>query len=257
MDQITEIDRYGAGPNLVLVPGSPGNAANWRAAGDKLADRYTVNAVTLPGHVGVDVVESIEATTMTALAAALRDMIGSLTPPVTVMAHSFGGAVTLRALLEGLQVERALLLEPVALSILRTVGDNATLAGTEAVLSGYFDAVKAGEMNAVRRVLEFWFGAGSFAAMPEPVRAYLNNRTAVNVRDVKATLADRYDADALAQISIPTTVAVGTRTEPTMKQIVASLVSALPNAAQVEIEGAGHGMLMTHPGAVANLLSGS
>lgn len=257
MNQISDIDRYGSGPHLVLVPGSPGNAANWRAVGDRLSDRFTVTAIALPGHEGVGPVASSAPTTMEALARALGNLIGGLEAPVTVMAHSFGGAVTLRALLDGLRIERAILLEPVALSILKTVGDEETLANAKTVLGAYFDAVDAGEPDAIHRVLEFWFGAGSFAAMPEPVRAYLNNRTAVNVRDVKATLADRYDPATLAELAVPTTVAVGTHTEPPMKRIVAALVGAMSGAHQVEIDGAGHGMLMTHPGAIAALLSNS
>jgi pimeloyl-ACP methyl ester carboxylesterase len=247
-------ERYGCGPTLLLIHGSPGSSQTWRGIGRKLAERYSIVAPTLTGHEAGEAaaVQETDAIAMATLAA-----LGSLPEPVTIAAHSFGAVLALQMALSGkFQIARMVLFEPVAFGVLAATGEREAYDTAKPIFDGYAAQHRAGNPDAVAIVADFWFGQGSFARMPAPIQDFMRQQAPVNVRDVEAVFRERYTLGALKQLTMPVTVAYGDRSPAVARLIVEKLAAVLPRGRAVAISGANHGMLASHPDTVARLIAG-
>lgn len=110
-------DCFGDGPPLVFLHGTPWSSALWRPIAESLAPQFRVHLWDMPGyglsskHAGQEVDLGIQSE----LFAHLLDTWGLDRPHV--VAHDFGGAVSLRArLLHGVRYASLCLVDVVALS---------------------------------------------------------------------------------------------------------------------------------------------
>lgn len=110
-------DRFGTGPALVLLHGTPWSSALWRPIADALSARFTVHLWDMPGygqssmHAG----DAVDLGVQGELFATLLAEWGVDRPHV--VAHDFGGAVALRArTLHGARYRSLCLIDVVALS---------------------------------------------------------------------------------------------------------------------------------------------
>ena len=191
-------DDAGRGPIVVLVHGSPGTSRAWQPVGGRLAARFRVIAPNLPGY-GATTRPPGEAPGDSSHAARLIEaLIAEVGPPAVLAGHSYGGVVALIVALRGRVKPRALaLFEPVAVPVLAAVGEDEAFVAARALFERYCAAFDAGDREAVRIIIDYWFGAGALDRMPAPMREFLIAPTGHNVRDVRATLRDPYAADAL------------------------------------------------------------
>lgn len=110
-------DRFGQGPALVLLHGTPWSSALWRPIADTLAEHFTVYLWDMPGYgaSSKDSEHSVDLGLQGELFAELLEQWGLDRPHV--VAHDFGGAVALRArLLHGARYSSLCLVDVVALS---------------------------------------------------------------------------------------------------------------------------------------------
>lgn len=110
-------DRFGDGPPLVLLHGTPWSSALWRPIADALAQRFTVHLWDMPGYglSSKEAGDAVDLGTQGELFAHLLDEWGLDRPHV--IAHDFGGAVALRArLMHGARYASFCLVDVVALS---------------------------------------------------------------------------------------------------------------------------------------------
>jgi pimeloyl-ACP methyl ester carboxylesterase len=109
-------DVLGFGPPLVLVHGTPSNSYIWRNVALRLADRFSVYALDLPGFGQSERSEVLDLS-VAGQARLLAELVGALnleTP--SIAGHDIGGAITLRAhLLEGVPFRCIALIDSVAL----------------------------------------------------------------------------------------------------------------------------------------------
>src|SRR5262245_43361459 len=232
-------DEYGSGPRVVLVHGSPGTARGWQRAAGRLAERFRVIAPNLPGYGGSS--SNPEGGGSTYGADALGALAAECGVPRVLAGYSYGGVVALRAALRGAVQPAALaLIEPVAVPMLDALGEADAYARAHAVFDGYAARVEAGDREAVRTMVEFWFGAGSFEQMPGPPRSFLVDQAPANARDVRATLDDRYSIEGLRRLSMPVLVVLGDRSPAVMAAICEGIASAVARGQLVRLEGANH-----------------
>src|SRR5262249_8015241 len=136
--------------------------------------------------------------------------------PTVLAGYSFGGVVALAvALRANVSIAALVLFEPVALNILSTAGESGDSAtdgvppassrhgAARAIFDGYIESFERGDERAARKMVDFWFGDGAFARMPEPMTAYLIRETRSNTRDVRATLRERYVPEDFTRLSMP------------------------------------------------------
>lgn len=90
-------DRFGEGPPLVLLHGTPWSSALWRPIADSLADRFTVHVWDMPGYgsSSKEADHAVDLGVQAELFVHLLDEWGLERPHV--IAHDYGGAVSLRA----------------------------------------------------------------------------------------------------------------------------------------------------------------
>lgn len=250
-----DVDRHGAGPPLVLIHGSPANGKTWKPVAGRLADRYRVIAPTLPGHES-DGAAAPVAMTIKDMALAVERVIEGEDRPIRLAAHSFGANVALNIALGGrVAIDRMVLFEPVIMKVLPVAGEDAAFAIAKSAFDHYVERYRRGDRRAVETMIELWFGPGAFERMPEPVQAYLIERTEVNVRDVGANFGETYSLQALRDLRTPTTIAHGGASPAIARTIAAAMAGALGNASIDVIEGATHAMLVSHPAEVAAVIA--
>ncbi|WP_245827824.1 alpha/beta fold hydrolase [Sinomonas mesophila] len=110
-------DRFGQGPALVLLHGTPWSSALWRPVADALADRFTVYLWDMPGY-GASSKDPEHAVDLGAQGELFAHLLHEwqLERP-HVIAHDVGGAVALRArLLHGARYSSLCLVDVVALA---------------------------------------------------------------------------------------------------------------------------------------------
>ena len=242
-----------ATPPLLLVHGSPGTGDVWNAVRENLSNDFDVAAPTLPGYEDEPAV-SPPPLELAAFAESVETAVAEPESPIDLLAHSFGGVIALRvALRNRVHVRRMILLEPVAIPVLKTAGDGDTFEEMRSVFDAYDDRHCSGDPNAVSTMIDFWFGQDAFERLPAPVQSHLQSRTALNLRDVKATLREQYTAAELAALDIPVLVVCGSKSPQPAHRIASALCELLGNTRIESLADADHAMLPSQPGKIADL----
>jgi pimeloyl-ACP methyl ester carboxylesterase len=254
--RIVDYEDYGAGPLVVLVHGSPGTARAWARVGELLSARFRIVAPNLAGDGATTVEPAGEPADVAYGASLIEELIAALGPPRVVAAHSYGAVVALSVALRGRAELRSLaLFEPVPIPVLAAVGDRDTFAAAKRVFDDYIASFEAGDGQAIRKMVDFWFGAGAFAALPEGPRSYLIEHTADNVHDVRAMFRERYSLGELRALATPVTVVYGGASPDPNARIAAALAASVAHGKLVRLEGATHALTTTHAGEVAALIA--
>jgi pimeloyl-ACP methyl ester carboxylesterase len=244
----------GSGAPLVLVHGSPAEGRAWSRVLRHLAPDFRVFVPDLPGYGGSTPLAARAGTA--AMADAVAHVIDIARDAVAVAGHSYGANVALHAALARRDRVRSLVLfEPVFFRGLELAGERAALEGARAHFADYVRRVEGGDLGSVSRMIEFWFGPGAFEKLPPPVQTYLKNAAPKNAADVKASLSETVSAAELAAFDRPSLIAYGDNSPPVVATLARTLAKLLPRAEAVAIEGTTHGMLDTHPEAVAALIN--
>ncbi|WP_164516559.1 alpha/beta fold hydrolase [Minwuia thermotolerans] len=241
---------------VLLLHGSSGAGRSWKRVVERLEGVAPVAAPDLPGH-GSSIPLEAPASERTRVAAvAMLSHLEAMTPPLTLVGHSYGGNVALH--LAALAPERLaglVLLEPVCFRALTLAGASAEFQAAERFFAAYVSVVESGAPDAIAAMVDYWFGKGVFDAMPPPARQHLNRAAAANARDVAASFADRIEAEALRRIACPVRLVAGAASPPVAGRILDALEQLLPDACRETIAGATHAMLDSHPVEVADLIA--
>lgn len=117
LDRDVVWDRFGSGPPLVLLHGTPWSSGLWRPIGRALAHRFTVHLWDMPGY-GASSKHPQHAVDLGVQGEIFARLLREWgLPRPHVVAHDFGGAVALRArLLHGAEYASLSLVDVVALS---------------------------------------------------------------------------------------------------------------------------------------------
>jgi len=221
----------------------------------RLAQNYRVITPDLPGSGGSDPLPANTIERTAAMGEAVGALIDRCGTTVRLCGHSYGGNVALHAAIARRKcVENVVLFEPVLFRALQLTGDHHVLAHAVRFFSDYAERVKGGEPGAVGDMIDYWFGAGSFAQMHPSARKFLIARATANGVDVQAAFAERLAIDQLASFTTPVLVAYGGSSPPAAQAIAAALVQILPKARSHVVPGATHGMIDSHPDALADLV---
>jgi pimeloyl-ACP methyl ester carboxylesterase len=238
---------------IVLIHGSPGAPSAWKGVIKALGEGVTTMTPTLPDHGQPHPPRQRETEEM---AATIAQSLGPQPDGIVLAGHSFGGNVALHMALAGaVKIAALVLVEPVELATLPALGEEAAYLEAKALFDSYVTKAKAGEADAVGIMIDFWFGAEAFGRMPAPVQSFLRSQTLVNVRDVEATFRERHAREKLAALSMPVTIAYGTKSPAVAKLVAQRLAATVKNGRSAPLDGADHGMLASHAPQIAALIS--
>ena len=162
----------GSGSAVVCLHCSASTSGQWRPLMERLADRYHVIAADLYGS-GKSPPWPGERPMW------LDDQIALLEPAFEragesfhLVGHSYGGAIALKAALRlPTKLKSLVLYEPVLFSVL--LSDAPQSEAAREIMAVRDDTAHLGPEGVAERFIDYWMGAGTWAAMPESRRATL------------------------------------------------------------------------------------
>jgi pimeloyl-ACP methyl ester carboxylesterase len=251
-----DYDVSGAGPTVVLVPGSCSTGAAWRPVMAAWGNRFRCVTTSLLGYGGTAERRSSRDPSIWHEVDIVERVVRKAGGPVHLVGHSFGGLVALAvALRNRVPLASLAVIEAPAAELLRDNGDRQHYRVFRHMTDGYFAAFASGNVEAIATMIDFYGGAGTFASWPPNVRAYAVETTAVNMLDWASAYGFPLSAAALASIDIPALVLWGELSHPAVQRANALLAACIIVAVSMKIKAAAHFMIATHANNVSRLIA--
>jgi len=194
----------GSGPVVMLVHSSMAGAKQWAALVPELETDFHVRAVNLFGYGATPAWPGTTRPSLDDYADLVAAAIPNWARDVTLVGHSFGGAVAMRvAQRERGRIGNLVLLEPSLFGLLQSSGRHEALAELHDLAHDTVHWIaNCVPEAAAETFIDYWCGAGAWAAMPEPKRAAILANIAHLPREWSAVLEDEIDVATL-QRSLP------------------------------------------------------
>ncbi len=251
-----DFEASGSGPAMVLVPGSCSTGAAWRPVIAALHGQFRCVTTSLPGYGGSAERRPADDPSIARLAEALECVVREAGEPTHLVGHSFGGLVALAvALRKRVRLASIAVIEPPAIELLLERGEAEHYRAFGRMAEAYITAFRAGERDAIARMIDFYGGTGTFASWPARVRDYAVATTAVNITDWASAYGFRLSADMLSTVDLPALVVCGEASHPAMRRLCALVGEGLGGARHALVDDAAHFMIATHAGEVARLVA--
>ena len=251
-----DYEARGAGPTVVLVPGSCSTGAAWRPMMSAWGNRFRCVTTSLLGYGDTAERRSASDPSIWHEVDIVESVIRKAGGPVHLVGHSFGALVAIAvALRNRVPLASLAVIEAPAAELLRDNGDRQHYCAIRQMTDDYFAAFANGNVEAIATMIDFYGGAGTFASWPRNVRAYALETTAVNMRDWASAYGFPLSAAALASIDIPVLVLWGELSHPAVQRANAVLAACIIGAVSIEIKAAAHFMIATHANNVSRLIA--
>jgi len=250
-------ERQGSGPSLVMVHGSWGDSSNWMLVAPMLAERFDVVTYDRRGHG-----ESTAPAGQGSRTQDEDDLVGLVEAlgiaPVNIAGNSYGASAVLGAVARRPEAfARVAGHEP---PLLRMVSDpdsqhlvDEQRKGIGEVL-GYLEAGRNAE-GAEYFVENVAFGPGAWQQLPEPVRERFVKHAPTFLDEQRDPDWDVVDLDALSRYPGRIQLSQGGASLEWFSKVIDSIAARVPSVERTTIPEAGHVPQMTHPAALAEMLS--
>lgn len=246
----------GLGPTVVFVPGSCSTGSAWRPILSELGNGWRAVTTSLLGYGGTAERRTLRDADISREAEVLEAVVRRAASPVHLVGHSFGGAAAIAvALRRRVPLLSLMIIEAPVPELLRHAGEHRHYRALREMTDVYFDAFRAGETAAIKLMIDFYGGAGTFAAWPERVRRYAVDTTPVNILDWASAYDFQLTPACLANIDVPALVLRGGASHPAMRRASELLSQCMANASLATIAGAAHFMISTHAAQVAGAIA--
>jgi pimeloyl-ACP methyl ester carboxylesterase len=253
---LIDYQEAGKGPTVVLVPGSCSTGAAWRPVMGHWQDQFRCVTTSLLGYGGTAERRTSDDADIAYEREILEAVIRRAGGPVHLVGHSFGGLTALAVALRGrVPLLSLTIAEAPAMEILKETGERQHYDAFRKMSGAYCDAFRRGETDAIARMVDFYGGAGAFAAWPQRVRDYAVETTQANLLDWESAFGFRFTPASLGTVKIPTLVVWGETSHPAVRRANDLLSRHIPHADRATIEGAAHFMIATHPKQFADLVA--
>jgi pimeloyl-ACP methyl ester carboxylesterase len=229
-----------ARPLALLIHSGGFSSRQWRRLAQRLASTHDVIVPDLIGYGG----DPWPPGKPFHFRQDVEQLAGMLDRPADVVGHSYGGLLGLQLALALPERVRSLALyEPVAFGVL---GDEDAEARAQLpVLAYHADAAGVDEAW-LEAFVDWWNGAGAWAALAEPTRAGFRAVAWKVYQEVASLSADTTDRARYATITAPTLLLGGGRTTFTERRTLERLAEALPHARLEVFPEMGHMGPITH-----------
>ena len=251
-----DYDECGAGPTVVLVPGSCSTGAAWRPVIGQWNGRFRCVTTSLLGYGGTSERRTPDDHCITHEAEILESVIRRAGGRVHLVGHSFGGLVAVSvALRRQVPLASLVIVEAPAAELLRETGEHQHYRAFRDMTDAYFAAFQNKENEAIAAMIDFYGGAGTFASWPSRVRAYAVETTAVNILDWASAYGFPLAPARLATIDVPALVLRGGASHPAVQRANELLSESMRAALLETIAGAAHFLITTHAQEVARAIA--
>lgn len=236
------VQRNGSGPPLLLVHGAAvDSSAAWSRVLPFLTERFTVYAMNRRGRAPSGDAQPH------AWAAEVEDLTAvahSMPEPFTLLAHSFGGLITLASLDRLKKVSRLILYEPPVFEFPRA-------RRYEKILESLDRALETGDREQVVTIF-----LRDQVGTAEPILARLRASPIWEVfkknadtlpRESRAVNTFRANPDLLGQWKVPTTLLLGGESPDEVREGTMFICRSIPGCRLVILEGQGHSAMLSAP----------
>lgn len=254
----------GNGPGIVCLHSNASSSSQWRGLMELLAPRFRVLAADSYGAGKSPEWPSDRQISLADEVALIEPVLRDAGSPLTLVGHSYGAAIALRAAVDRPERVRTLVLyEPTLFSLVdaEAPAPNATAGIRQAVVDASL-ALDAGDRDrAAAAFIDYWMGEGTWQRMPEPRRQPIA-ASVVNVRRwAHALLTEPTPLQAFRALDVPVLFLLGEKTTASARGVARLLVAALPRVEVLEFDELGHMGPVTHPervnAAIAKFLGGT
>jgi pimeloyl-ACP methyl ester carboxylesterase len=225
------------------------SSRQYRGLEARLAPRFHVIAPDLYAHGASPAWQGTRAFTLADEAAAVEALLPQA-GPLHVVGHSYGAAVALRiAAAHAGRVRSMALYEPALWGTLAELcpGDAGTLE-IQAVRDDTMRLAQAGELAAAsERFIDYWVGAGAWAATPEERKPKLMHTLRALPDGWRASFHERWTVPMLRSLDIPCLLLSGRASTAAARRAFRLLRELLPRTAVAQFDGLGHLGPVTHP----------
>ncbi|MEY4883599.1 MAG: hypothetical protein RIS34_1453 [Pseudomonadota bacterium] len=239
----------GTGEGVVCLHSNASASAQWRALMDRLSSRFRVFAPDSLGAGKSPAWPQDRVVNLSDEVDLLQPVCALAGNPLSLVGHSYGGAVALRVALAMPGRVRALAVyEPTLFSLLEEeVTNHPDSQGIRDAVNDAGAAIDAGDLAAAgARFIDYWMGDGTWCSMPAPRRDMVA-ASMINVRGWgQALLRDPTPLQNFAALTMPVLCMVGAQSPPSSRGVSRLLASVLPNLTFVEFPELGHMGPVTH-----------
>lgn len=254
-DRHIDLVTSGTGPDILFVPGSFSTPAAWQSIQKHLPQRYRFLSTSLCGYGETTETRTLYDNSINHEIEILSQITASIQKPVHLVGHSFGGLVCFAAILMGkLKVKSLTTFEANPITLLEeenVLGFRKTRKISENFERQYF----LREKDAVKTIIDFWGGQGSFSSMPRIVQEYCRSTGFANVLDWRTALSFKTSSDDFRNWNIPCLIVRGELANDEMIEITDVLSKSIPDSQISVVTGANHFLISSHPAVCANLLA--
>jgi pimeloyl-ACP methyl ester carboxylesterase len=240
----------GSGPGVVCIHSNASTSGQWRGLMERLAPRFHVLAPDSYGSGKTAEWPSDRIITLADEVALIEPVLRKAGARMTLVGHSYGGAVALIAALAHRQNVRALALyEPSLFALIDA--DRAPPNDADGIKKTVADASAAldrGDRDAAaERFIDYWMEPGSWKKTPEKSRPAIAASVANIRRWAHALVSEPTPLAAFRALDVPVLYMIGKRTTRSARGVARLLTKALPRVEVVEFDGLGHMGPITHP----------
>ncbi|MDH3763239.1 MAG: alpha/beta hydrolase [Gammaproteobacteria bacterium] len=250
------IRSVGEGENVVCLHSSLGSSKQWSDLMERLRHRYRVSATDLFGYGKSPCWDAGRPFSLDDEVDLLAPVLDSLSGPIHLVGHSYGGAVALRtAQRYGDRIRSLCVYEPVAFSLL-FAESRSRRASRE--IRRIVDIVgqdyRAGRHSqATGKFIDYWSGPGAWSQFSGQQQQSLSARIGTVLANFEALASNRGNLTRLCDTNVPTLCLHGMESPRPGVEIAAILGRELPRVSVKPLAGMGHMGPITHAGPV-NLL---
>jgi len=240
----------GDGPPVLCLHANASSSGQWRGLMQLLSSQFTVIAADSYDSGKSPSWPSDRVITLADEVALIAPLIDAAEGPVTLVGHSFGGAIALMAALANPGKVRAVAIyEPTLFWLIdaeRAAPNDAD--GIRNACRAAIAALDEGDGDAAAgHFIDYWMGAGAWAMTPERNRASIVAAVSKIRRWDHALTRETKPLSAFAALDMPVLLMTGGRSTASAHGAARLLASALPNGEVLTFEKLGHMGPVTHP----------
>ena len=232
----------GKGSPVVLIHSSVSGNQQWRSLMEALKDRHRVLAVNLFGYGETTAWPENKVQTLDDHADLVLALCSKSRDHVSLVGHSFGGSVALKAALRlGHKLTNLVLLEPNPFYLLSQQKRQAAFDEAKALRDHVKKYGAVGDWHKVaKRFADYWISEGEWESMPEKRRSAFLNAMPPNFHEWDAVMNETTTIDTWALIKAKTLLVYDAETKRPIREIVALFADACAHWSFTEITGGSH-----------------